>query len=197
MTVSSSTRHHAANQAVAVQLKAATTSLHRQLDSHPLVRSLAKGELSKERHHKLLCAFHLAYADIEPSLLAFEKANNVKFPYAPRLPCLREITGQQVDTVASVAAHKTRSAAAYWGTRYVLDGSCHGAQILLPRIQTQFGTGHPSLNYWKLLASQSRYWPALVEQLNDYHDAGQVHATCLHAAQTTFQSFIAALSGEA
>lgn len=183
-----------ASASAAQRLKAATTTLHRQLDQHPLIRALLKPGFDTVRHIALLRAFRRAYAQCEPAILHYERAHIISAPvYQARLPCLARVLGEAVEPAKELATVKSLSTAQYWGCRYVLDGSCHGAQILLPRLRVQLGDNDDSLAYWHLLAKQSSVWPAVTTALNAFYDGQTLRAECVAAARDTFQRFIAAL----
>lgn len=196
MTVSrrdypSSTLYQDGRQSVAQQLKDATGVLHRQLDSHTLVRALARSELNETDHEQLLAAFYHAYQQLETQLIHFADQYTIDAPYTPRLPCLAHALSLPHTYSEQSITELTPSA--YWGARYVVDGSCHGAKVLLPRLQIRLGDDHPGLEYWRLLARQNEHWPAVVKRLNSFEADDRLVNACVQAAASTFQCFLSAL----
>ncbi|MDX1451468.1 MAG: biliverdin-producing heme oxygenase [Oleiphilaceae bacterium] len=175
----------------AAQLKHMTAALHRQLDQHALVKNLLRQPIDNTHYDALMRAFSRAYHHIEPALLEYEQTLRPMQRYQSRRPVLETISP------SPAATRLIEDAASYWGCRYVLDGSSHGANILLPRLSTQLSQQQTSLRYWHLLAEQSAHWPWLCRQLESCAPEHGLDARCIAAARATYQIFIDALELEA
>jgi heme oxygenase len=87
------------------------------------------------------------------------------------------------------------SIASYWGMRYVLDGSCHGASILLPKFKKCLPSHVTELvEYWQSLSQQSKTWPICLKNLDQVNDQPASYNQIKSAAIETFDCFIAACS---
>lgn len=85
--------------------------------------------------------------------------------------------------------------AQYWGIRYVLDGSCHGARMLVPKFTAQLSKHNvDALEYWRLLAGLNSRWSFTLKNL-ELLPAVTAHET-LAAAKQTFRCFLISLNQE-
>lgn len=187
----------AVKQTSAEKLKQQTSSLHHKLDQHPLVRKFLAKDIDEISYQKLLNGFYRAYSYLEPALNSFESEDSSIPQYASRLTTLSNaISTRPITHPSDSLSQHTLSAPAYWGRRYVLDGSCHGAQFMLPRLVTKLGAEHASLTYWRLLAQQATHWPALVNQLNNFNNSHDDFHIMVSEACMTFEYFITSLNSE-
>lgn len=184
---------------VAASLRQATQDLHRELDNHSLVKALLQPSVCNESYRLLLQGFQRAYQILEPALIATELSfEHVPTPpYIPRLPALATELHHHSFTPPDVGIVAPMTMNAYWGTRYVLDGSCHGAAILLPRFRKQLNLSKiTAFNYWQQLADLHAHWPMIIERLQQRGNSPCDIAEMSFAAQNTFKHFIKALITE-
>lgn len=173
---------------VLAALRAATGEAHRRLDRSPVVLALLDAKRGVAGYRHFMRALHRCYAGLEPGLLRL--AGDEGPAYRRRLPALRRELRQLGigDADASRPAPPLpASAAAYWGTRYVLDGSCHGAERLGPVL-----TRRPALAsatdfaYWATLRGITPLWPAILARLEAHGQAPAERRAMLAAAGATF-----------
>ncbi len=190
-------------------LRLNTQALHRQLDQSPSIQKMLAGKLTLDEYRQTLLCFYQVYQIIEPLLLAFEQqafeqqafepqVSKYTGPrYRPRLPALQkelqqlQFNQQAQDRVEpSLGLYKIESLAAYLGARYVLDGSCHGAKWLLPRLQQGLNSALSEWDYWQLLASIHPDWASICRAIDVYDNASRAQDVLMTTAQGTFRLFI-------
>ncbi len=180
------------------ELRHNTHALHRKLDQSPLVRQILSPDLTITEYKLLLERFYQVYNIVEPALLAFELTQgSARCPkYQVRLPALsKELAALNYPIKTAFNDHSAfsiTSQESYLGIRYVVDGSCHGAKFLLPRLTRHFHSPYVNqLAYWKLLDSLNSDWQALVQALDAYRHNQQIEI--INAAKNTFKLFIAGI----
>ncbi len=191
--------HHQAS--VRAALFSATTNLHQQLDSHPAIQRLLKQTLTHTEHLAVLAKFYRAYCNIEVKIIAFEKNNfQQKIPkYTPRLMALHNDLAAQTchkenkfnSNTVTDSTDKQLSLAQYWGARYVLDGSCHGASMLLPKLSNYYKNNDTKpLAYWTLLAGLNKDWPKVCQQIEAIGSCSKALDEMIIMARSVFTEFI-------
>lgn len=176
-------------------LRRATAQSHRRLDQLGLVRNLYKDNLDPVRYRDLLIAFRNAYLMLEPVIRQCERQCTLDClpAFASRLSALDRDLGESESPFRMRVTGFEETWQAYWGMRYVVDGSCHGALVLLSGMRRKVIDTGGGLAYWRLLAGIKVSWPALVSALNAQVTSGQDLAKVIAAARLTFDCFITCL----
>jgi len=172
-------------------LKQATQTAHRKLDKHPLVSNLLNKEIDYAKYRTLMYRFYMAFQDIELVLAAKERdifLGNCP-PFQTRF--LKQV--EKTEVVENIHYQESFfpegiDEQQYWAIRYVLDGSAHGARMLLPKlIKHKDIQNDYTLNYWQRLADLYTYWSKLVERINTIKIDKQTSLHMINSSVHTFE----------
>lgn len=176
-------------------LREQTQSLHRQLDHLPRLQQLATGHFSRIQYIECLQRFYSVYSVLEQGLLEMECDLNLHadLVYQTRVPVLAlELSslGAELPKQSGRFIYSPPVCAAYWGARYVLEGSCLGAKVLTPRIQAGLGLANDQpLYFFRHLSSLSARWPGYLLALNQYLCSQYDQHHAVNTARQVFRLF--------
>jgi heme oxygenase len=168
-------------------LRQATAELHRELDRLPSLRVLLRPGVTPARLASVADVLSRCFQWLDPGLVAAERLQSLPAGfrrYQPRSAWLRPSVGlmpQPPDLLAG---------AAYWGARYVVEGSTLGSRVILRQLESD---GHPepeSLYYWRCQVAESAHWQSFRDMLNDRLASVHEREAAVSAACKVFRRFI-------
>lgn len=168
-------------------LRWATAGLHRQLDQRPPLRALLRPGVGPAQLAVVTDAFSRCFAWLDPALASAERKGALPAgcrPYQPRSAWL-----QPTATIEPQPA-EALFGAAYWGARYVAEGSTLGSRVILHRLQSVECLVPGALDYWRYQVDESAYWQAFRRALNDRLVSPAECRVAVAAARSVFGRFI-------
>jgi hypothetical protein len=176
----------------AAQLRQATAARHRLLDRLPPLRALIHAGVTPTEVTTCLHAFALCFDWLDRSLVQSEKrlvAPPGCHGYQPRCDWLPALPGE------STRPPSLFKDAAYWGARYVVEGSTQGSRLILERLENHADLQAEQLLFWQHQVKAADKWPEFRNSLNQHLVSTDDRDNAAEAANLVFDHFIAAFRG--
>jgi heme oxygenase len=171
----------------AVDLRQATAALHRELDSLPSLSGLLRPGVTPDQLAAVADALSRCFQWLDPGLAEAERLQSLPTGfrrYQPRSAWLQPAvaTGPQPLDVPAGGA--------YWGARYVVEGSTLGSRLILRQLESAGHLDSASLHYWRCQVAESGHWQGFRKALNDRLASVHERQAAVSAACQVFRRFI-------
>lgn len=168
-------------------LRQATAELHRQLDQLTPIRALLGPRVAPAELAVVANGLSRCFAWLDPCLARAERTQGLPAgcrPYQPRSAWL------SAPLTIEPRPAEALNDGAYWGARYVVEGSTLGSRLILRRLQEVGHLAPESLEYWRNQVDESVYWPEFRRALNDQLRPPAECQAAVDAARRVFARFI-------
>jgi heme oxygenase len=174
-------------------LREQTRALHRQLDSHPLMRSLVSRAPEREAYTLALRALASALQALEASVGEFEDRGQFSghYQFAPRMPALRADLNRlgQAPGASLRPPPRFPSMTSLAGALYVMEGARLGGEFIAQRLKSAEGESMPCTFFaGDALPAQHRWQVFLAWAQEAVEPAKLTEAS--QSAKNTFQFFL-------